>query len=80
MSHNSDIRPNMEVVGADGVPLGKVAEVQHHRLKLERTHAPGSQGEQDRFISIGLVAEVEGHTVRLSATAANALQFEETGE
>ena len=80
MSHNSNIHPHMDVIGADGVNLGKVAEVLHHRIVLAPSHAPGSHGEHRHTIPIGLVAEVEGHSVRLSATAANALQFEEESE
>ena len=77
MAEASDIREHMQVIGADGVPVGTVDHVDGDRIKLTKTHAQGAHGEHHHYISLGLVAEVEGDTVRLSATGANAVLFEE---
>ena len=76
------IREHMEVIGADGVHLGTVDQVEDApdgswRIKL--TKADSASGHQDHhhYISRGLVAAIEGDKVRLSATAANAYALEE---
>lgn len=66
--HLDAIKEDMEVIGADGVHVGVVDRVSHHRIKL--TRADSADGEH-HYISTGLVAEVEGNKVRLSATGAN---------
>ncbi len=66
--HLANIREQMEVIGADGVHVGTVDGVSHHRIKLARTD---SADGAHHYISAGLVAEVEGDKVRLSATGAN---------
>jgi hypothetical protein len=72
------IRPHMEVIGADGVHLGTVDEIEGDRIKLIKADSGmGSHQGHHHFISRGLVAEVEGDRVRLSATAANAYAMEE---
>lgn len=78
MGHHN-IRENMEVIGADGVHIGTVDRVEHHRLRLTRRDSGmGSHEGHHHYIPLGLVAEVEDHNkVRLTATAANALQFTE---
>lgn len=78
MGDFSTIREHMQVIGADGVPVGTVDRVEGDRIKL--TKADSGQGGHEghhHFIGRGLVADVEGDQVRLSATAANALSFEE---
>ncbi len=78
MGHASKVREHMEVIGADGVHVGTVKKVEHHRIKLTRKDSGmGSHEGHHHFLPLGLVAEVEGDTVRLSATAANALAFQE---
>ena len=72
------VRPQMEVIGADGVPVGTVDRVEHGRIKLVR--ADGGEGRHKghhHFIELGLVAGVEGQKVRLSANAAVAVSLEE---
>lgn len=71
-----DIKEHMEVIGADGVPVGTVDHVKGDRIQLTKTHG-GEHGEHHHFISLGLVADIEGDTVRLSANADVALTFEE---
>lgn len=76
----SEIKPHMEVIGADGVRIGTVDRVENNRIKL--TKADSGQGEHKghhHFIDIGLVADIEGDKVRLSATSAVAVTFEEEG-
>jgi hypothetical protein len=76
MSNLEHVKPDMDVIGADGAHLGTVAAVEDGRIKLAKS-GDGSHGDHHHYLSGGLVAEVEGDTVRLSATAANALFFEE---
>ena len=75
-----DIRPHMDVIGADGVHVGTVDRVDGNRIKLTRNDN-GQAGHvgHHHFLSLGLVADVEGDKVRLSASGANALQFLEEG-
>lgn len=78
MAGRDDIREHMEVIGADGVPVGTVDHVDGDRIKL--TKASSGQGSHEghhHYISLGLVAEVEGDKVRLSANADVAVTFEE---
>lgn len=84
MGHASEIREHMEVIGADGVHVGTVDEVGHHRIKLTKKDSgaqiAGVEGEHEghhHYIPLGLVAEVEGDKVRLSANADVAVTFEE---
>lgn len=74
MSH--DIHPQMEIIGADGRPIGTVDSVDAHHITLVPATAGAHKGHVHR-ISRGLVAGVEGKTVRLSANADVALTFEE---
>lgn len=73
----SDIKPHMNVIGADGAPIGMVDQVEEHRIKLTKVQGEGSHSGHHHYISTGLVAGIEGDTVRLSANAAVALTFEE---
>ena len=78
----SGIREHMEVIGADGVHLGTVDQVEDHRIKLTKADSGagfegGGHEGHHHFISRGLVAGIEGDKVRLSATAANAYALEE---
>jgi hypothetical protein len=77
MSDNR-IKESMEVVGADGVHIGRVDRVEGGRIKL--TKADSGQGHHQghhHFIPLGLVASIEGEKVRLSANAAVAVTLEE---
>jgi hypothetical protein len=72
------IKEHMEVIGADGVHVGKVDRVEGNRIKL--TTADSGEGKHQghhHFIELGLVADVEGQKVRLSANAAVAVTLEE---
>jgi hypothetical protein len=66
----SNIRHGMEVVGADGQPLGSVDHVEHNRIKLRRND-PGAGG-QHHWLPQGMIAEVDGNTVRLTMPAGQA--------
>ena len=78
MAGFEDIREHMEVIGADGVHVGKVDRVEGDRIKLTKDDSGmgGHQGHH-HFISRGLVADVEGDRVRLSANGDVAVTFEE---
>ena len=65
MVNASEIREHMEVVGADGVHVGKVDGVQGDRIKLARKDEEHGQNDAHH------------HFVQLSAVAANAEQLME---
>jgi hypothetical protein len=72
------IQRGMEVIGADGVPVGTVDGIEGGRIRL--TAADSGQGAHKghhHFIESGLVADIEGRKVRLSANAAVAVTLEE---
>ena len=79
MSGIDDIREHMQVIGADGVPVGTVDHVEGDRIKLTRKDSGfGSHEGHHHYISRGLVAAIEGEVVRLSANADVAAElFEE---
>ena len=78
MSNLSAIREHMEVIGADGVHIGTVDQVEGDRIKLTKNDSgEGHHQGHHHFIRGSLVAEIEGDRVRLSATAANAMLEEE---
>lgn len=70
------IEPHMEVIGADGVHVGKVDTIEPHGIRLTRQEG-GSHAGHHHFISAALIADVEGDKVRLSANADVAVSFEE---
>jgi hypothetical protein len=77
MSHLSQVREHMEIIGADGVRVGTVDRVDGDRIKLTKdSNTPGHQ-DHHHYISGGLVAGVEGDKVRLSANGDVAVTFEE---
>ncbi len=72
------IKEHMEVIGADGVHVGKVDRVEGNRIKLTKADSgEGKHKGHHHFIELGLVADVEGQKVRLSANAAVAVTLEE---
>ena len=69
MSGIDDVREHMQVIDAEGVPLGKVDRVVGDKIKLTRdSSGEGSHEGHHHFIPAGLIADVEGDAVRLSAT------------
>ena len=69
-SRFDEIREHMQVIDAEGAPIGKVDSLEGDRIKLTRdSSGMGSHEGHHHFIPRGLVAEVEGDTVRLSARA-----------
>lgn len=79
MVNARDIREHMEIVGADGVHLGKVDGVKGDRIKMARKDkAHGQDDQHHHYVQLSAVASVDGGKVWLSAEAANARQlFEE---
>ena len=78
MSGFEDIREHMQVIGADGVPVGTVDHIDGDRIKLTKKDSGfGGHEGHHHYISRGLVADVEGDVVRLSANADVAVTFEE---
>jgi len=77
MKH-SEIKKDMKVIGADGVPIGTVDRITGDRIRLaKRDSGQGRHKGHNHYIDLSLVAEIEGETVRLSADATTAVTFEE---
>jgi hypothetical protein len=79
MADLSQVREHMEIVGADGVHVGTVDNIEGNRIKLTRPDS-GSHKSHHHYISAGLVAAVDGDTVRLSANGNNAALLEEEAD
>jgi len=78
MTITSQIREHAEIIGADGVHVGKVDKIEGDRIKLvKKDSGEGHHKGHHHFIPLGLVAEVENGTVRLSANADVAVSMEE---
>jgi hypothetical protein len=78
MADASGIREHMEIIGADGVHLGTVDQVEGDRIKLTKEDSGMAHHDHHHYLPLALVAEVEGNQVRLSATGAVAAEmFEE---
>ena len=69
-SRFDEIREHMQVIDAEGAPVGKVDKIDGDRIKLTRdSSGMGSHEGHHHYIPRGLVADIEGDTVRLSARA-----------
>jgi hypothetical protein len=78
MADISQVKEHMNVIGADGAPVGVVDHVEGDRIKLTKSSSPGGQhAGHHHYLPKGLIASVEGNTVRLSANADVATLFEE---
>jgi hypothetical protein len=74
----ADIKEHMEVIGADGVHVGTVDEVEGNRIRLTRKDSgEGSHEGHHHFVDRNLVADIEGNKVRLSAIGAVAVTMEQ---
>ena len=84
MSNLDQVREHMQVIDAEGTPLGKVDRIEGDRIKLTReSSGQGSHEGHHHYIPAGLIAEVEGDNVRLSAridAVESIFQTEENGE
>ncbi len=68
MSGLDQVREHMQVIDAEGTPLGKVDRIEGDRIKLTRdSSGSGSHEGHHHFVPAGLIADVEGDTVRLSS-------------
>ncbi len=75
MADLSLIQPDAEVIGADGVHVGTVDEMEGARLKLTKADSPD---HVHHFIDAGLIADIEPDgAVRLSANGDVALTLED---
>lgn len=74
---SAEIKPGMEVIGADGVHVGVVDGVEGDRIRLKKRDSFGTHAATSLFIETGFVAGVEGDKVRLSANADIAVTLEE---
>lgn len=72
----SQIKEHMEVVGADGVHVGKVDHLDGDRIKLTRKdEAHGQSKDHHHYLPLADVASVDQGKLWLSANAANAGQL-----
>lgn len=67
MGSFTDIREQMEVIGADGVHIGTVDRLDGERIKLTRADSGVGREDHHHYIPRGLFADIEGDKVRLSA-------------
>jgi hypothetical protein len=68
MDRFDEIREHMQLIDAEGTPVGTVDSVEGDRIKLTReSSGMGSHEGHHHFLPRGLVADIEGDTVRLSA-------------
>jgi hypothetical protein len=72
----AQVREHMEIIGADGVHVGTVDQVEGDRIKLTKKDS-GSHRGHHHYIPGGLIAGIDGNQVRLSANANNAVLLEE---
>jgi len=79
MADLDNIRPHMEIIGADGVHIGTVDRVEGDRIKMTRADS-GSHGDHHHYLSGGLVADIEGNRIRLSAAGQAAVMLEEESD
>lgn len=78
MTDASKIRQHMEVIGADGVHIGTVDEVEGQRIKLTKADSGmGRHRGHHHYIPLSLVAEIDVKKVWLSANSDVAVTFEE---
>ncbi|WP_299359135.1 DUF2171 domain-containing protein [uncultured Paracoccus sp.] len=76
MVEANQIIEHMDVVGADGVHVGKVDHLDGDRIKLTRTdEAHGQMSSHHHYLPLSHVASVDGGRVWLSADATNARQL-----
>ena len=68
MANIDQVQEHMQVIDAEGTPIGKVDGIEGDRIKLTKdSSGSGSHEGHHHFIPAGLIATVEGDTVRLSA-------------
>ena len=67
MSRIDEVREHMQVIDAEGTPIGKVDHIDGDRIKLTRTEQFSGEAGPHHFVPAGLIAGIEGETVRLSA-------------
>jgi hypothetical protein len=78
MAGISGVKEHMQVIGADGAPIGTVDRVEGGRIKLtKKDSGEGHHKGHHHFIDGSLVADIEGNKVRLSANADVAVTMEQ---
>jgi hypothetical protein len=78
MAGISGVREHMQVIGAEGAPVGTVDRVEGGRIKLTRKDSgEGRHKGHHHFIDGSLVADIEGDKIRLSANGDVAVTMEQ---
>lgn len=72
MSAPGEIRPHMEVVGADGEHVGTVDRMDQGRIKLTRRDDPDGSGRHHHHIPLGAIRMIEGDRIWLTVPAGQA--------
>lgn len=76
MVEASEIKEHMEIVGADGVHVGKVDGVEGDRIKMVRKDEQhGQDDSHHHYVQLSAVTSTDGGKLWLSADAANAAQL-----
>lgn len=76
MVEASEIREHMDIVGADGVHVGKVDGVEGDRIKMVRKDEEhGQDDKHHHYVPVSAVTSTDGGKLWLSADAANAGQL-----
>lgn len=65
----ANVRESMKVVGADGVFIGTVENVEGSRIKLVRSDGFGKHKKHHHYIDTSLISAVEGEAVHLTVSA-----------
>jgi hypothetical protein len=78
MAGISGVKEHMQVIGADGAPVGTVDRVEGGRIKLtKKDSGEGHHKGHHHFIDGSLIADIEGNKVRLSANGDVAVTMEQ---
>ncbi|SDB65643.1 DUF2171 domain-containing protein [Belnapia rosea] len=72
MSGSGEIRPHMEVVGADGEHVGTVDGMERGAIKLTRRDDPDGSGQHHHLVPLSAIRMVEGSRVWLTLPAQQA--------
>lgn len=70
MLHVDQLKPNMNVVGSDGVVIGAYRSLSGQLMQI----AEGALPTDRHFLDLALVADVEGDQIKLLVTGAEAKQ------
>ena len=65
----TQIHKDMAVIGADGVRVGSVSEVERNCIKIAIDEIQAPDGHTHSYWSTSLIADIEVSNIRLSSTS-----------